>query len=299
MPKADFHIHTTMSDGALTPTEIVKKYKNEEYDIIAITDHDGIDGVREAQIAGEALEIQVIGGIEFSTCIRGKDLRNWGMDYRGKRGLDMTGPEPDEFGLVKSTDDEVGVHLLGYYFDLGDKRLAATLEKIRECRYDRNMRLIEALRKMGCELTYEELREGRKNDFIGKPVIARMLVKKGYIQTPAQAFEDGKFLESEEAQHIEKNKVDTLAAIDIINCAGGVPVVAHPMKIKHIGDRTTEEFWKNLEIIIKGLKKSGLKGLECFHPNHSHDESIRLVSLAEKYHLHITQGSDFHGNDFK
>ncbi len=299
MPKADFHIHTTMSDGALTPTEIVKKYKAEEYDIIAITDHDGIDGVREAQIAGEALEIQVIGGIEFSTCIRGVNLREWGMDYHGKRGLNMTGPEPDEFGLVKSTDDEVGVHLLGYYFDLEDKRLVATLEKIRECRYDRNMRLIEALRRMGYELSYEELREGRKNDFIGKPVIARMLVKKGYIENPAQAFESGKYLEAEEAQSIEKNKVDTLAAIDIINGAGGVPVVAHPMKIKHIGDRTTEDFWQNLEIIIKGLKKNGLKGLECFHPSHTHDDSIRLVGLAEKYHLHITQGSDFHGNDFK
>ncbi len=298
MPKADFHIHTTMSDGALTPTEIVKKYKTEEFDIIAITDHDGIDGIMEAKIAGEALELNVIGGIEFSTCIRGPHLREWGLDYKGKRGLCLTAPEPNEFGLVRCTDDEVGAHLLGYYFDPDHAGLLATLEEIRKCRYDRNMRLIEALKKMGYELTYEELRAGRKNDFIGKPVIARMLVKKGYIENPAEAFEPGKFLESKEAQCIEKNKIDTLAAIKLLNEAGGVPVLAHPLKIKHIGDRTTEEFWENLEKIVKGLKKNGLKGMECYHPSHDNDEALRLVSLAEKYHLHITQGSDFHGNDF-
>ena len=65
--KVDYHIHTYYSDGTMKPTDVVRRYSDMEYDMIAITDHDGVDGVREASIAGEALRIQVIPGIEFGT----------------------------------------------------------------------------------------------------------------------------------------------------------------------------------------------------------------------------------------
>ena len=86
-------------------------------------------------------------------------------------------------------------------------------------------------------------------------------------------------------------------AVDVIKEAGGMAVLAHPLKTKKIGEPGSEEFWKNLEAIVADLKKHGLKGMECYHPSADHDQALRLVVMAGKYHLHITEGSDFHGDD--
>ena len=87
-------------------------------------------------------------------------------------------------------------------------------------------------------------------------------------------------------------------AIDIILKAGGTPVLAHPIQTRGIGKTGSEEFFRNMDKIICGLKKQGLKGVECFHPDQDFDQSMRFIDMAEKYHLHITRGSDFHGKDF-
>ena len=84
----------------------------------------------------------------------------------------------------------------------------------------------------------------------------------------------------------------------IIKEAGGTPVLAHPIQTRGIGRPGSEEFFTNIEAIIKRLKHQGLKGLECFHPDQNFEQSMRFVEMAEKYHLHITRGSDFHGKDF-
>ena len=86
-------------------------------------------------------------------------------------------------------------------------------------------------------------------------------------------------------------------AIDIIKEAGGMAVLAHPLKTKKIGDSSSEVFWKNLDLIVADLKKHGLKGMECYHPSASHEQALKLVVMAGQYHLHITEGSDFHGDE--
>lgn len=87
-------------------------------------------------------------------------------------------------------------------------------------------------------------------------------------------------------------------ALEVIRKAGGTPVLAHPIQIRGIGEPGSEEFFANLEKIIAGLKRQGLKGLECFHPSHSEGQTLRLIAIAEKYHLHITKGTGFHGSDY-
>ncbi len=74
-------------------------------------------------------------------------------------------------------------------------------------------------------------------------------------------------------------------------------VLAHPLKTKKIGDSSSEVFWKNLDLIVADLKKHGLKGMECYHPSASHEQALKLVVMAGQYHLHITEGSDFHGDE--
>jgi len=85
--------------------------------------------------------------------------------------------------------------------------------------------------------------------------------------------------------------------MDVIKQAGGTPVLAHPIQTRGIGRPGSEEFFQNMDMIIGRLKRQGLKGLECFHPDQNFEQSMRFVEMAEKYHLHITRGSDFHGKD--
>lgn len=262
--KVDFHIHTNYSDGEATPVEIVKKAKELEYDMIAITDHDGIDGIKEALIAGEAAEIKVIPGIELAT----------------------------------ETEEGIGLHILGYYFDHNDPDLNAALVELKERRDTRNRKLVQVFNEMGYDISMEELLKKQPSGFIGKPVIARLLAEKGYIGNYKEAFEDGRFLGSEEAKKVKKIKIKASEAIELIKGAGGIAVLAHPIQTRGVGEPGSEEFYKNMDSIIRKLKIQGLKGLECYHPDQDHDQTMRFIELAEKYHLHITRGSDFHGKDF-
>lgn len=263
--KVDFHIHTSYSDGQATPVEIVKQAKELEYDMIAITDHDGVDGIKEALIAGETAELKVIPGIELAT----------------------------------ETEEGIGLHILGYHIDVENRELAAVLKRLKKSRDDRNVKLIALLKEMGCDISMEDLQNVQPNGFIGKPVIARVLWKKGYIEEPAEAFRKGSLLGSDAARKIKKEKLPAAEAISLINGAGGIAVLAHPIQTRGVGVPGSEEFYDNMDDIIRKLKLCGLKGLECYHPDQDHEQTMRFVAIAEKYHLHITRGSDFHGKEFK
>ena len=101
----------------------------------------------------------------------------------------------------------------------------------------------------------------------------------------------GQFLMSEKVRKIKKEKISAEEAIELIYGAGGIAVLAHPMKVTGLSG----EYFKALENLIIKLKDYGLKGMECFYPEHSEEETMKLVNLAEKYKLHVTKGSDYHG----
>lgn len=289
--KVDYHFHSTYSDGTKKPTDLVKWYKDNGYDEIALTDHDGIDGVKEAKIAGEALGIQVISGIELST-----DLK---ADFKA---------EP------------LDVHLLGYRFNEEDEQLLENLKVLKEFRRRRNEKLLEKLKEMGYELSYDDIVSRPNQTYVGKPNIAQALVNKGYIDKYHDAFEKGKLLESPEIKAVKKEKLTTEEAIGLVKGAGGTAVFAHPMEIfekeryfvekagadlessdsgSDVGDKledaAKELFFEWLFQALKMLKKQGLGGLECYHPSASAEDSARLVDIAEKLKLHVTSGSDYHG----
>lgn len=254
--KVDFHTHSYYSDGLLKPTELVKMYKEKGYDLIALTDHDGVAGVSEAMIAGEALEMQIVPGIEF------------GCGY--------------DFG-----EDRVELHILGYHIDIENEKLLTYIKKARDAREVRNEKLLAHLNDLGFELSREDLITRPKQDYIGKPDFARALRRKGIAHDHMWEIFD----------QVEKEKISVYEAIEVIREAGGIAVLAHPMKIKKIGIADEPEFWDNLDIIVRDLKKHGLKGMECYHPSADHEQALKLVVMAGKYHLHITEGSDFHGDE--
>lgn len=260
--KVDYHIHTTFSDGESTPTEIIRAAKELGYDEIAITDHDNVGGLEEARIAGEAVGLRVIPGIELATV----------------------------------TEKGIGLHILGYRIDTKSEELKEFLSWLIQAREDRNERLLAVLRNMGYDIAMDEVELGQ-NSFLGKPNIARTLVKKGYIADERETFSE-RILGSPACRAVKKDKPLAPEAIRVIRGAGGTPVLAHPIQTRNIGDAGSEEFYKNIEEIIADLKKQGLKGLECYHPDQNEEQSLRFVDMAEKYHLHITRGTDFHGSDY-
>ena len=224
--KTDYHIHSFYSDGVLSPTEIVKRFRALDYDIISITDHDGFEGLREARDAVKDLEMEVVPGIEFSTI----------YDFDGK---------------------SIELHILGYNFDTEDPKMIATCEELKENRKQRNTKLIEKLIADGIDISEADLPK-KPGGYIGKPDIARVLISKGYG-----------------------------------DLAKGTVVLAHPLEIEEFISGSKYDFDKLVEL-LKELKKIGLRGLECFHPSASEDDSAKLIEIAAKYHLHITSGSDFH-----
>ena len=262
--RVDFHIHTKFSDGQASPSEIVQAAKALGYEKIAITDHDGIDGLAEALEEGEKTELTVIPGMELAT----------------------------------ETTSGTELHILGYGMDLENEKLHAAMRQLSERRAARNTKLIAALQEMGYDLSEEELKKFQPNNYIGKPVIARALIAKGYASSIPEVFQSKELLGSEKALAIKKEKLNAKDAVQLIREAGGLPVLAHPIQAKRIGRPGSEEFYENIEKIIADLVEAGLGGLECFHPDQDAEQSRCFVKLARKYDLCISRGSDFHGKDF-
>lgn len=263
--KTDLHIHTYYSDGTQSPTQVVTWAHDHGLTTIAITDHDGIDGIEEATVAAKEFGIKVVPGIEISA----------------------------------QTEEHIGLHILGYDIDLKNQQLRKACETMRNKRKIRNELLMKALNRLGYKLGWKdlELRDGQ--DYLGKPQFAMAMVNKGYFKTPKEAFGlKGAFV-SKEIRKIRKEKVSDAEAIHIILGAGGMAVLAHPAKISHIGEPGTPEFYNKLDSMLSELKLKGLGGLECVYPEHTDEQTIQFTIMAHRHGLKVTGGSDYHGPEFE
>lgn len=264
MAKADLHIHTYYSDGQSRPTDIVEKAGEMGYTTLAITDHDGVSGIEEAVGAGTRNGIQVIPGIELDT----------------------------------ETEDGTDLHILGYGMDLENPEFRRAVNELERRRQRRNEGLLRALADLGYPLSLEELKKRQPGRYVGKPVIARAMAEKGYIDNYKEAFSPGRFLESSQAKAVKKEPFSSTGAISLIRKAGGTPVLAHPIQIKGMGTPGSEEFYRAVEKLVASLVENGLAGMECYHPDQNQEQSQRFVRMARRYELWITRGSDFHGTDY-
>ncbi len=244
----DLHTHTTASDGTVPPPDLIREALELRLEALAITDHDNMTGYDEA--APLAGDLELIAGIELSTKFGGKS-----------------------------------VHLLGYFF-AGPPTLEFRLwlRKQQENRKDRNRRLIARLNSLGIDVTLAEV-ESRGGIQTGRPHFARVLVEKGYVQTSQQAFDD--YLDESAKGYVDREEVQLEEGIELIANAGGMPVIAHPVRIKRDpGELTTA---------IVRMKEMGLQGIEVYHSDHSPADVVLFQRLAARLELHVTGGSDYHG----
>jgi 3',5'-nucleoside bisphosphate phosphatase len=188
---ADLHVHTSFSDGLLSPAEMVGLARAEGLRAVGIADHDTLDGIGEAEAAAATSGIEVVPGVELSSQYNGKD-----------------------------------VHIIGYYCDPASVELADILRLFRDERFKRAERIVRNLNRRGLDIRIEEVEERSRGRCIGRPHIAEVLMDKGYVDTIQAAF--NKYIGYGSDAYEDKYKLPPEEAIRLITGARGLSFLAHP-----------------------------------------------------------------------
>lgn len=250
MNRIDLHVHSKASDGSYTPAELVAYALERGLSAMALTDHDTVSGVREAVVAAEGTGLYLIPGVELSAEYRGRDI-----------------------------------HILGLFLNDKSEGFLSALNGFKEAREKRNEKMAVLLTEHNMKLTMEEMREEFADAVLTRAHFARMLVKKGYVQSYREAFD--RFLDDGKPCYLPKERIAPKDAIAMIHRAEGLAVLAHPLLYRMDMD--------GVRTLIELLKEQGLDGLEAIYSMNSGRDEQRLRELATAYGLMITGGSDFHG----
>lgn len=252
MDFVDLHIHTTCSDGTLCPSDVVKLAKTKGLKAIAVTDHDTVNGLAEAVAKGEQSGVEVIPGVEMS---------------------------------ARYNNGEI--HILGYDIERKNRVLAEQLAQLRRSREKRNPEIVARLRRLGFNIDYSEVKAIAGQATVGRPHIAQVLMKKGYVASISEAFE--RYLAEGAPAYIPRTTLEPEKAISLILATRGIPVLAHPFRV-HGGPRGRER-------LLSALVERGLMGIDVFYSTHQSGEVEECAKSARRYGLLMTGGSDFHGEN--
>ncbi len=256
MKYIDLHVHSTVSDGTLTPAELVDHAVELGLSAFALTDHDTIRGVatakeRAAWHKAHGHAIEVYSGVEISAAYKNRDI-----------------------------------HILGLLVNENDEILDRVLNSFLENRNRRNERMLEKFAEFGIELTMEDLTADAPSSVITRAHFATALMKKGLVSSVQEAFE--KYVGDNGPCYIPREYMSPEQAISSIRKAGGVPVLAHPLLYNLPHDE--------LYALVERLKFIGLKGIEVYYSNNRGQDEVNVKALANHFGLIATGGSDFHGS---
>lgn len=252
----DLHTHSSVSDGTETPAELMLTARAAGLDVVALTDHDTTGGwaaARDARPAG----LTVVPGMELSC--------RWFADDQ----------------------PPISVHLLAYLFDPDSPALSAERARLREERLSRGERMVEALAADGYPVVWAEIVEASAGGVVGRPHVARALVRAGVVGSVDAAF--ATLLHHRSPYYVTKADTDVRQGIALVRAAGGVPVFAHGLATKRgrvVGDDA-----------VAAMTEAGLLGLEVDHPDHSDEERRHMRGLAADLGLIVTGSSDYHGTN--
>jgi len=251
--KIDLHCHTTASDGLLTPAKLINLAVTNELSYCAITDHDTVDGLEEAIHESDGIHgFTFIPGIEFS------------VQY--------------PHGTF---------HLVGLGIDHTNEQMFETITDLKEKRETRVIRIVKDLENHDINISLDEVYSEAKNAALGRPHIARVLLKNGYGNTIDDIFEN--FMVRGKPGFIKKEKISLEKAIELIILANGIPIIAHPISLNF-------HKWNDFENLLQECIKLGLQGIEVYARMHTEEEVEIFKKIANKYNLLISGGSDYHGD---
>lgn len=247
----DLHVHSHYSDGTKSPAELVWLAAKSGVTALAITDHDTMDGVREAEEASFTSDVEVVPGVEMSV-----------------------------------VHEQLVLHILGYYVDSEQEEMAQALATLQEARDGRNEKIVARLRDLGIDATVEELKTISGVGQTGRPHIARLLMNHGVVRSMQQAFDE--YLAKGKRAYVGRFAYSARKAISLINAAGGLAVLAHPIQV----DKTLSV----LHSLLPVLSSYGLKGIETYYPSQKKKMQKRIRKFASANDLFLTGGSDYHGD---
>ncbi|MDE2787975.1 MAG: PHP domain-containing protein [Chloroflexota bacterium] len=251
----DLHLHTTASDGRLTPTELVELTASKGLRTISVSDHDTTAGLEEAQQAVNRIPgMRLIPGIELS--------------------CDVPGGE---------------VHMLGYFMDIEDSGFQEMLAGFREGRLARGEGMVRKLAEFGMYIEWERVLEIAGDASVGRPHIAQALVEKGYFPEPSEAFRE--YLGRNGKAYVERSKLTPPDAVKLLNDVGGVAVFAHPWFERRGNEPEPEQ---SLIETVEELKAAGLHGMEVHYAMYDEATVDWLADVARAYDLIPCGGSDYH-----
>ena len=257
MVEVDLHLHTTLSDGTLTPTQVVDLCAERGLRVISISDHDSTEGMAEAlETADRHPELRIIPGIELSTDIPGSE-----------------------------------VHVLGYFVDCDDPSFQQILKGFREGRTDRGRRMVQKLNDLGLNISWKRVEELSGGGAVGRPHVAQALVEAGYIEYPREAFD--RYIGREGPAYVGRPRLTPVEAVKLLADNGALPVMAHPTYHKSEPGVTQTEALRDT---LGELKEAGLVGMEVHYGDYAEEEVARLLKLADELELVPCGGSDYHAS---
>jgi 3',5'-nucleoside bisphosphate phosphatase len=242
----DLHVHSSASDGSLLPEAVVARAHAAGLSAIALTDHDTLAGIPAAIAEGDRIGLRVVGGCEFSVAAP------WGE-----------------------------MHVLGYFLPAESPALESFLERCRADRIRRGREMCDRLQQLGVNLDFEDVLRESRGGAVGRPHVARAIVRKGGAVDVSQAFD--RFIGRGRPAFVAKVLPRFAEVVALVHGVRGLVSVAH------LKDRATRSF-------VERLKQEGLDAIETRHPSHDPDLRARLTDIALRFGLLRTGGSDWHGD---
>lgn len=255
----DLHVHSNASDGTYTPEELVAYAEKKGLYAFALTDHDSIEGLSAAYDAKANLRaaVRIIPGVELSCRYAVADI-------------------------------SFDVHIVGLDVDYQNEVFTRRLKECQRIREERNSRMIRRMNDFGFAITEEEIHALYPGAAVTRAHYARFLADHGYVATKEEAFQ--KYLNPGCPCYVPRRLLTPKEGIALILEAGGHPVLAHPMLYTKLS-RT------QIDALTAELTSYGVEGIEVYYSTYSEEETAFVKSLAEKYHLFPSGGSDFHGSN--
>lgn len=245
--KIDLHSHSNASDGVLSPTALISRAKEQGVEVLALTDHDTVDGIAEAKTAAQQQQITLISGVEISTVWQGKTI-----------------------------------HIVGLDFDETDPAMTELLQRQAQLRYARAVEIGERFKKFGLENAFAEAQALTSGE-VTRAHYARYLVNIGMVSNEGQAFK--RYLSQGKPCYVKANWCDIPTAIEVIHQAGGIAVVAHPIRYQMTNNK--------IRTLIEDFQQWGGDAVEIAG-GVDHNQQKMLIQWLDKLSLSASVGSDFH-----
>lgn len=266
MKFCDLHTHSTASDGSDAPEKLPALARRAGLSAFALTDHDTTAGLAAAAAAAKRMRMKFVPGIELSA---DPQIRGQGSGVRSQEESHSRGT----------------LHILGLFIDADHPRLAELGTRLVEARAQRNPQIVANLEALGVKITMDDVAAAAGGHIVGRPHIAQVLVRKGYVKSIHEAF--AKYIGEGKPAYARKDRLTAAEAIDAIHAAGGLAVLAHPIQLKLDDDE--------LAHAVSTLAKLGLDGIEVRHSDHSPAHVEHYTRLAQRNDLLVSGGSDYHG----